>query len=468
MPPIICAARRVLKNKRRDVNGVRGPAFFFTGKVGPIMETDHPLSTDEFTACLDALGPFEHSPRVAVAVSGGADSLALCLLTSEWARQRGGEVIGLTVDHRLRPESTDEAYRVGQWLERAGIAHVILPWSAPKPLHGLEEAARQARHALLRGWCAQNSILHLLLAHHLGDQAETVLLRLSHGSGVDGLAGMASILETPEVRILRPLLGIPRERLRMTLQVRGQEWIEDPWNADRRFARVRARALLAEGSFDATALAVTARRMGLIRHLLEEETARVSAQAVMIHPAGFAWLDPALWSAAPEEVGERLLGAVCRTLGGKFYPPRHESLCRLACDLRKGRLPRSFSGCLILPRGGRWLICRETGRIAPPVQVSGAEISWDGRFRLRLAGRGNGFIGALGSAGWRTIRSDVPECRLPLAVCPTLPALFDEHGVSVVPHLGYNHPNSQEMDLTVTQVTFAPACSLTSVGYCLV
>src|SRR5579863_9177854 len=150
----------------------------------------HALSDTEFAETLDRLGPFERRPLIAVAVSGGADSMALALLADAWAKARRGRAVALTVDHRLRAESTAEARQVARWLRRHGIAHEILTWTAPRPRSGVQAAARAARYALLEDWCLRAHCLHLLTAHHRRDQVETFWLRLTRGSGLDGLAAM--------------------------------------------------------------------------------------------------------------------------------------------------------------------------------------------------------------------------------------------------------------------------------------
>ena len=203
-----------------------------------------PVSAVEFNRLMQAFGPFEQRPRLAVAVSGGADSMALCLLAASWAQGLGGSVTALTVDHGLRAAAAAEAAQVGDWLAARGVAHKILCWQGAKPAADLQAAARLARYELLNDWCAQEAVLHLLLAHHQEDQAETLLLRLGRGSGVDGLSAMAPISVTKAGRLLRPLLGISRARLMAGLKAEGQSWIEDPSNEDVRFSRVRWRQLM--------------------------------------------------------------------------------------------------------------------------------------------------------------------------------------------------------------------------------
>jgi tRNA(Ile)-lysidine synthase len=234
-----------------------------------------PLTGDEFARLLAPLGPFEPAPHLAVAVSGGADSLALALLADFWARERGGSVTALTVDHRLRPGSTDEAERVRAWLSARGIAHRILTWLGPYPLTDLQAAARAARYRLLADWCRDAGVLHLLIAHHRDDQAETLLLRLGRGSGAAGLAGMAALVEQPDCRLLRPFLSVPPARLRATLDALDQPWIEDPSNRNPVFARVRlrvARQMLDGLGLSPARLADTAGHLGRARAALEAAT----------------------------------------------------------------------------------------------------------------------------------------------------------------------------------------------------
>ncbi|MGH6981766.1 MAG: tRNA lysidine(34) synthetase TilS, partial [Stellaceae bacterium] len=203
--------------------------------------TAPPVAAPEFADAMAALGPFERRPRVAVAVSGGADSMALLLLAREWAAARQGDVTALTIDHKLRPEAAKEARRVARWCKARGVVHRTLAWRGKKPKGDIQAAARAARYRLLEDWCVDAGVLHLLLAHHQDDQAETFLLRLARGSGLDGLAAIAPVAERPGCRLLRPLLAMSHGRLVATLEARGQVWLDDPSNDNERYARVRMR-----------------------------------------------------------------------------------------------------------------------------------------------------------------------------------------------------------------------------------
>lgn len=422
-----------------------------------------PLDDEDFARRLDALGPFEDGPVLAVGVSGGADSLALCLLAEAWARARGGHVEALIVDHGLRPEASAEAEQVAAWLGGRDVRRHILRWEGAKPSTGVQAAAREARYRLMRDWCSARGILYLLLGHHQDDQAETFLMRLARGSGVDGLSAMAPVTALDELLLLRPLLDVAHARLLATLRSRGQPWIEDPSNANGVYRRVRLRRLApvlgAEG-LDAARLAATAVHQSRARLALEQATSTAMLRMVLFDDRGFAWLRGDLAGLA-DEIALRTLARLCRTIGGGAYPPRLARLERLLADLRRPETRRrTFAGCLLARKKNGWLVCREAGRLSPPVEVTtGGKMLWDGRFGLSFSGRGSGQVGGLGRQGVLSIRNSIADIEIPLEVMCALPALFDHRGVSAVPHLGYKREG--DSGLTIERVWFSPANPLT-------
>ncbi len=420
------------------------------------------IGAAEFSALMARLGGFEPRPLLAVAVSGGADSLALCLLCHDWAGARDGSVLALTVDHRLRRDSTAEAMAVGAALGARGIGHRVLTWSGDKPATGLQEAARTARYRLLIDYAAHAGALHLLLAHHREDQAETLLLRLARGSGADGLAAMAAVREVPELRLLRPLLDQPKARLMATCAAAGLSWVEDPSNAAPRFARGRlraARAVLDREGLTAAGLAVTAHRLGETRAALDDATARVLGRCCVLDPAGFAWLDREALLAAPVEIGRRALARCLATIGGAETPPRRERLDHLYETLGA----RTLAGCRLVPRAGRLLVVREAAACAAALPLApGERVWWDRRFRVGLESRPHSpglSVGALGDEGWRCCReaiTDEARRRVPEPARASLPALRDEAGVLAVPHLGFTRADTR----LVADLLFVPATPL--------
>lgn len=186
--------------------------------------------------------PVHPDEAIAVAVSGGADSLALLRLAGP---AFPGRVTALTVDHGLRAEAAGEAAGVAALCARFDIPHATQIWHGPQPRSNIQAAARAARHDLLADWCEQHGCGLLLMAHHADDQAETLLMRLARGSGSGGLAGIRPVRQVrPQVTLVRPLLGLRRADLAAIVADAGWQAVVDPANADPRYDRTAARALL--------------------------------------------------------------------------------------------------------------------------------------------------------------------------------------------------------------------------------
>ncbi len=442
---------------------------------------------------MDRVGPFEARPRIAVAVSGGADSMALALLGDNWARRRKGSIAALTVDHGLRNGSAMEAEKTGRWLARRQIEHHILAWRGPKPGSGIQAAARTARYRLMSEWSRQNSVLHLLLAHHQEDQAETFLIRMGRGSGVYGMSGMSAVMETPSVRLVRPLLEISRQRLKHTLKQFGQDWMEDPSNRDPAFARARLRSCRREldgAGIVPSRLAQNARHMARVRVVLESAAVDLLAGCCSIYPAGYAEIDAAALMAGPAEISRRALARVLMCVGGGAYPPRLERLDRLLGSIAAGRLfrARTLAGCRVMPmRAGspeaaNLLICREGRGMARPMAIeagaaeAGVRVFWDNRFVIRFAvtgekAPGRAWLAGLGAQGWSEIAGQCPEIKkhpVPPAVRPSLPAISDDRGIFSVPHLNYRRPGGHSLGLDFARVDFSPQNTLSGTGFFLV
>jgi tRNA(Ile)-lysidine synthase len=257
-----------------------------------------------------------------LAVSGGPDSTALMLLGARWRdslKRKAPNLIAVTVDHGLRPEAKKEAKAVAALAARLGIAHRTLRWTGKKSATGLQQAARAARYALLAKAAREAGATHVLTAHTRDDQAETVLIRLSRGSGLTGLAAMSRIAPVPGeagVTLLRPLLDFPKARLVATLRAAGIAFADDPSNADPRFTRARLRglmpALAAEG-LDAVRLAQLSRRLRRAEAAIEAAVAE--AEARLTPASGTAGYAAAGFAALPDEVGLRLLGRAIGRVG---------------------------------------------------------------------------------------------------------------------------------------------------------
>ena len=296
---------------------------------------------------------------LAVAVSGGGDSLALMHLLSAFAKaHKLKSPIVLTVDHGLRKTSGKEARQVAAWAKKAGLAAHVLSWRGAKPKSGVEAAAREARYRLMGDWLAKHKIAALYVGHTIDDQAETFLLRLARGSGLDGLAAMRArapwpVPGFPLLSVERPLLGITRGDLRVYLTALGQAWQDDPMNEDAAFDRVKirkARGALADLGLTPSRSAAAATHLARARAALETVTEAVLARAAGQGQGG-GLLDPAVLAAAPREVGLRALAAMLMAVSGQPYRPRFDALERLFDKVVAGSLGKgaTLHGCHIGP-----------------------------------------------------------------------------------------------------------------------
>ncbi len=339
------------------------------------------------------LGPLPQGP-LGVAVSGGGDSVALLMLL----HAAGHELRVATVDHRLRPEAAAEAAGVARLCESLNVPHEVLVWETPETKGNLQKNARDARQKLLTAWAKRHGLRNLALGHTLDDQAETVLMRLARGSGVDGLAGMAAKRSAGGLCWHRPLLGARRADLRAYLQARGVAWVDDPSNEDRRYDRVKARQaleMLAPLGLRAEGLVDTAAHMRRARAALEAQTQAFARRIATVSAAGEVAL--AGLEAAPREGQLRLLAGALGWVAGAGYRPRFAALeglldsCLGAEDFGK-----TLHGCVIKRRGAAIVINREvaaTPPLAPPKNI------WDTRWEINLKDTQDLQIRALGQDG---------------------------------------------------------------------
>jgi tRNA(Ile)-lysidine synthase len=405
-------------------------------------------SFPEFETLLTPFG-LSRTDAVAVAVSGGPDSMALLVLAADEAKKSGRSVHAVTVDHGLRADAKDEAAQVAAWAKTLGVAHTTLTHAGDVPVASIQSEARDIRYGLMGQWCAANNIAALMVAHTRDDQAETLLLRLARGSGVDGLSGMAADISRDGLRIIRPLLDVPRVDLLSLLEDREQPFIDDPSNRDDRHARVRMRALRplleAEG-LTAQRLAETAGRLSVARDALAGWTQAHLAGCVTFDVGGWAQFDRRQLVNVPMEIGLRSVSRLVMAVGGGVYPPRlHHTralLERLGAAEFSGA---TLGGVRFVTHRSGVLAFREARAMAEPVSVDGVSpLVWDHRFEVSIADakdveRGSWSIGALGVPDARRLRDELgPEVlTVPSAAASCIPAVYAQGRLLEVPALGY-------------------------------
>ena len=383
---------------------------------------------------------------IGVAVSGGGDSVAVLLASVEWARRRKAAVFAVTVNHGLRPEAAKEAAFVADLCGQLGVAHQILDWTDRPATGNLQMAARDARLRLISAWAHDLELRYVMLGHTLDDQAETVLMRLARGSGVDGLAGMSARRSHNDIVWLRPFLDVRRADLRQFLEARGQSWIDDPSNDDARFDRVMMRQALETLmplGIDPDQLARTADHMADARLALNATAQTLACKSVQIDHGDVVISQDALWD-APFDIRARLLAHAMGWVASSAYKPRFRSLEAVMKNLREGRT-QTLQGCLLSAPGGQIRITREFNAVEQMQQPATLQI-WDTRWRLSGPVEGGDTIAPLGEAGLRMLENPGP---LPRSSRVSLPAIWRDGAIIAAPLPINNHeiPTNWGLDL---------------------
>lgn len=411
---------------------------------------------------LDALfeAPFAPFKRVVLAVSGGPDSMALMVLVARWLAQRESSlrpapaVDVATVDHGLRLHSAEEAAWIAEQAHALGLAHATLAWSGDKPAAGVQEQARAARYALLAAHARTDAPAAVVTAHTADDQAETLLMRLGRGSGVDGLAGMSPsrpLLPDGSVRLVRPLLAVAKSDLVAVLTSADAAWLHDPSNDRPDFERVRLRQACEHAEalgLSNAALARSAARLLRAREALDTIAQTRLADLVHLHDGVFASFSRDAWCREPAEIRVRMLARLLAAFGGSARPARLSQVEALDEALVRDDhlLAQTLGGCIVSKGRTNVRVYRELSAPLPAetLLLPGQELLWDWRFRLtyeRAGGPGEApsppvAVRALGLAAYATLRGRFAlKDRPPARAAAGLPSIWRADTLLAVPPL---------------------------------
>lgn len=350
---------------------------------------------------LEALfSPVAGRKALALAVSGGPDSLALMLCAHRWAKglETAPELFVYSVDHGLRPEAAGEVQFVLAEARKLGLTARGLLWEGPRPETGVQEAARTARYRLMGAAMAEDGAELLLTAHHLKDQAETVLMRLAHGSGIEGLKGMEPFSSVEGVPVFRPFLKTDPDDLAGVVAGAGLTPIADPSNSDEHYERVRWRRMLPQLSklgLDATTLSRFAARMGEADKALAEIATAAFEGLVQLDGFGSARIERAAYLTLSPAIAVRVLARVLNIVGGRQKPRALGLVERLHEKLLTPGIVKNTTvmGCVARADDEAITIAREPGREVPPDKpvAPNSELVWDARFLIRNASGAEAF-----------------------------------------------------------------------------
>lgn len=378
------------------------------------------------------LGP-DFPGEIALAVSGGGDSMAMLALAHTWARTWGVGLRVVTIDHGLRAESASEAEMVARECAALGHSHTALRWHWDGK-GNVMDAARRARLELIGHW--RGDLRHVLMAHTADDVAETFLLRLARGSGVDGLAAMQARRTVPQgFEVIRPCLDMRRAELRHYARVLHVPWVEDPTNDNPKYERARARQMLpplTDLGLSPSDLTDTAKRLLRAREALQARAISVADDLVVEHASGTLLIDRDGFAGIERETQLRLLAAAMMWISGAAYRPRVASL-EDALDRALSGGVSTLSGAKLDPVDGTIFVYRELGATQGPLLLGDEPAIWDARWRVSGA---NCEISALGEGirslpNWR-------EAGVPRAALMAMPAIFEAERCVAAPILYVN------------------------------
>lgn len=323
--------------------------------------------------------------KIAVAVSGGSDSLALLVLLADWAKSSDKSLYCFTVDHGLRVEAAEEAAFVGGICADLGCHHEILTWDDEKPETGIAKAAREARYRIMAKRCRALGIEHLILGHQFDDQAETLFMRLQRKQeGSRGLAGMAAKTgywtdEGEGIMLHRPLLALSRDELKAFLKGRSIGWITDPSNENNAYERVRVRGALQDNPELCSQLVSYGGLSARFRAVTSRQAADFIDQHVSMIRFGGVKLNQKELKALPEEICVLVLQVLLSAFGGRDYLPSFSDVLRLVGS----NAGKTLSRVHVQSSGSHWYLNREVRHLPEPVSWDGRSIIWDRRFLIK-------------------------------------------------------------------------------------
>ncbi len=419
-----------------------------------------PVSATEFERAFHTALPLPPDLQLAVAVSGGADSMALLILLADYATRHNITLHALTIDHRLREASRHEAATVGKWCATMSIAHTILDWQHEPIASGMPEKAREARYRLMTAWCLKHGIRHLATAHQADDQTETFLMRLLRGSGMEGLAGTLPFSIRQGVFLCRPLLSFHKSRLEETLRQHGQPWIDDPSNRNTSYTRNAFRHMLRHvDEAQLTRISHLTNFFYELRIILDNNVTKSVNYCFSSDEAGYGTLDARRFMEQPAELKPRIATHLCTLISGDATPPRSEKIDRLVATLQHPNANQKITLHGVVFRyqqqSGAWLLTREIKHLAPPRPLEPWPLLWDGRFIITpVAGRVEACrISALGNAYLAHAKA-LAASPIPKSAWPTLPAIFHLEECIAIPHIAWKKDSGVAPDV---QVEFVPA-----------
>ena len=413
-----------------------------------------------FASSMRALN-LETADRFITALSGGPDSTALACLADLYARSHGKDHQAVIVNHNIRPDAANEAVRVSQRMKNRAIASQILTIEDNAPETGVQEWARHQRFAALTKLARQQGAV-VLVAHHQADQAETVLMRLAHGSGVVGLAGMRGLTMRDAVLVARPLLDWHADSLVEVLGLLECDYEDDPSNQNSQFERVQMREFLRDAAASGSLVTDDALRLGRAMQALSDHLDLASSTlwqaATCLFPTGHAVIDMDKLSDLPQSAWVYRVRQLIRQIGGRPYGVSDLAVTGLHERLLAGR-NSTLGGCQFVKSLRRsepasFYVVRELGRTPEAMDVAADDdVIFAGCWRVRTKQAGKlVHAGALAKSDEGAASTAWPAdiAILPYVVRRAIPVIITLDGGVFYPQLIGVNPAVTSMDTALS------------------
>lgn len=365
------------------------------------------MSCDQFLYSMTRCGfdPLTcHEQHIAIAVSGGSDSLALTLLLKDYAQKYDLKLTALCVDHGIRKDSQKEAIYVKNLLNEWGIScHILTIQTDLKTQKDLQNRARQARLSVIQSWCLQNDCQHVFFAHHKDDQRETQIMRLRQNSGLLGLSGIQPKRFYDGIYLYRPLLSYTKKALQTFLETHSISWVEDPSNQNLSYERVYWRHY-SEFNLPKTSIGPD----------INDWVWRFVHKHGHLNPLGYATLDKTALQRLPMDFQMFLFRTIIHGYGDTNYPPSDQQVINLILSLMASKASAgTLAGLRISHRKSDIVFAREYKRcISFPIEPGIKRLFWDTRFLVTIPKdiqKTAMTISPLGSSRWQQLVSNHKE-----------------------------------------------------------
>lgn len=384
---------------------------------------------------------------IAVATSGGKDSTALTFLLNNWCKIHKISLTAITIDHNLRKESSQEAKTTAKLLAQHKISHHILKWEGIKPKANIQNKARKARYELLTNFCKENKIEDLFVAHHKEDLAETFLINLERGSGLDGLSAIKMISTKNNIKIIRPLLNISQTQLIEYLKQKNIKWINDPSNSNEKYKRVKIRNIIGSDNLLIDRINIAANHLRMVKNFVDKKILETQKNIVKIYDFGVTSIDIEQLFKLDEFESMTIITQILQKTGGNIYKPRYKNLSLLIIDLQNKEFKsKTFMNCQIQLHKNHLLISKEPKIIQKIESKGNKEIIFDSRFHITLPDiliLEKITIEALGKKNWQMLDKSNIILNEELKIMPkdifySFPVFKHLEKVIFIPYLNYS------------------------------